>query len=61
MSESRDPSTSHGARINRTLSKALIRLAPPELEFTEISIGTLPLYNSDFDNDFPAAGPSPAP
>ena len=42
--------------INRTLSKALIRLAPPELEFTEIPIGDLPLYNSDFDSDFPPAG-----
>ncbi|WP_425864013.1 NADPH-dependent FMN reductase [Arthrobacter sp. TWP1-1] len=42
--------------INRILSKALIRLTPPELEFTEIPIGTLPLYNSDFDSDFPAAG-----
>jgi chromate reductase len=30
------------ASINRTLSKALIRVAPPELEFTEIPIGNLP-------------------
>src|SRR4051794_21438256 len=28
--------------INRELSKALVRLAPEELEFTEIPIGTLP-------------------
>ncbi|PYI38077.1 ACP phosphodiesterase [Arthrobacter psychrolactophilus] len=42
--------------INRTLSKALIRLAPADLEFTEISIGDLPLYSSDFDSDFPPAG-----
>ena len=28
--------------INRTLSKALIRLAPEELEFTEIPISELP-------------------
>ena len=29
--------------INRLLSKALIKLAPPELEFTEIPFGDLPL------------------
>ena len=37
--------------INRILSKALIKLAPPELEMTEIPIGHLPLYNRDLDND----------
>lgn len=37
--------------INRRLSKALIGLAPDELEFTEISIGSLPLYSPDFDAD----------
>lgn len=42
--------------INRTLSKALIRLAPDDLEFTEIPIGNLPLYSSDYDADFPAEG-----
>lgn len=42
--------------INRTLSKALIRLAPEELEFTEIPIRDLPLYNPDYDSDFPPAG-----
>jgi chromate reductase, NAD(P)H dehydrogenase (quinone) len=42
--------------INRTLSKALIRLAPPELEFTEIPIKDLPLYNHDFDPDYPPEG-----
>ena len=31
------------ASINRELSKALIRLAPEDLEFTEIPIGDLPL------------------
>jgi chromate reductase len=40
--------------INRVLSKALIRLAPEGLEFTEISIGDLPLYSPDFDADYPA-------
>ena len=39
--------------INRRLSKALIALAPPELEFTEIPIGNLPLYNRDLDGDYP--------
>ena len=39
--------------INRTLSKALIRLAPDGLEFTEIPIGNLPLYSPDFDEDYP--------
>ncbi|MDT0186027.1 NADPH-dependent FMN reductase [Microbacterium sp. ARD31] len=40
--------------INRTLSKALIRLAPKDLEFSEIPIGNLPLYSPDFDSDYPA-------
>lgn len=39
--------------INRVLSKALIRLAPPNLEFTELPIGNLPLYSPDFDSDYP--------
>jgi chromate reductase len=39
--------------INRELSKALIKLAPPDLEFTEIPIGNLPLYNRDFDANYP--------
>ena len=39
--------------INRMLSRALIRLAPGELEFTEIRIGDLPLYNRDLDGHFP--------
>lgn len=41
--------------INRRLSKALLRLAPDELVFTEIGIGGLPLYNRDLDGDFPPA------
>lgn len=40
--------------INRMLSKALIRVAPEDLEFTEIPIGDLPLYNRDLDGDYPA-------
>lgn len=42
--------------INRTLSKALIKLAPEGLEFTEIPIGDLPLYSYDYDADYPAEG-----
>jgi len=39
--------------INRELSKALIKLAPPDLEFTEIPIGNLPLYSQDYDANYP--------
>ncbi len=39
--------------INRVLSRALIRLAPDDMEFTEIPIGNLPLYSPDYDNDYP--------
>ena len=41
--------------INRTLSKALISVAPDDLEFHEIPIGDLPLYNRDLDGDYPPA------
>lgn len=40
--------------INRTLSKVLVRLAPAELELTEIPIRDLPLYSYDYDPDYPA-------
>jgi len=39
--------------INRVLSRALVRLAPEDLSFTEIPIGALPLYSPDFDDDYP--------
>ena len=42
--------------INRTLSRALIKLAPEDLEFTEIPIKDLPLYSYDYDADFPPEG-----
>lgn len=42
--------------INRTLSKALIRLAPSDLEFVEIPIRDLPLYSYDYDEDYPPEG-----
>jgi NAD(P)H-dependent FMN reductase len=35
------------------LSRALIRLAPPDLEFTEIPIGNLSLYSPDHDENYP--------
>jgi chromate reductase len=40
--------------INRVLSRALIRLSPDDLDFSEIGIGDLPLYSQDFDDAFPA-------
>lgn len=39
--------------INRKLALALVRLAPPELEMSEISFDKLPLYSYDYDADFP--------
>ena len=42
--------------INRTLATALIGLAPKNLDFMEIPIRDLPLYNSDFDADYPPEG-----
>jgi chromate reductase, NAD(P)H dehydrogenase (quinone) len=42
--------------INRTLSKALIRVAPEDLSLVEIPIKDLPLYNRDFEADYPPPG-----
>lgn len=42
--------------INRTLAKALLKVAPENLEFTEIPIKDLPLYSSDYDSDYPPEG-----
>ena len=39
--------------INRLLSKALVRLAPPELRLTEIPFKDLPLYSPDYETDYP--------
>ena len=39
--------------INRILSRALIKVAPTDLEFVEIPIGGLPLYSQDYDSDYP--------
>ena len=41
------------ASINRKLAKALVRLAPAEMKMTEIGFADLPLYNYDYDADFP--------
>ena len=40
--------------INRKLAKALVRLAPSELELSELSFKDLPLYSYAYDADFPS-------
>jgi chromate reductase len=42
--------------INRRLAMALMQLSPKHLRFVEIPIRDLPLYNRDFDTDYPQAG-----
>ncbi|HET6432409.1 NAD(P)H-dependent oxidoreductase [Dyella sp.] len=42
------------ASINRRLARAVQKLAPDDLRFEFIEIGSLPLYNQDFDSDYPA-------
>jgi chromate reductase len=39
--------------INRKLAAALVRLAPSNMELTEIPIKDLPLYSRDYDDEFP--------
>jgi chromate reductase len=39
--------------INRLLAKALVRLAPEQLDMVEIPIRDLPLYSYDYDADYP--------
>ena len=39
--------------LNRKLSQALIKLAPDNLEFKEITFSELPLYSYDYDANFP--------
>lgn len=41
--------------INRRLARAVERLAPAELEFEHVRLDDLPLYDQDFDADYPAA------
>jgi chromate reductase len=43
------------ASINRKLAQALVKLAPPQLVFSEIPFGQLPLYSHDYDADYPPA------
>jgi len=44
------------ASINQRLARAVERLAPKDFAFEHIRIDDLPLYNQDFDADYPAAG-----
>jgi chromate reductase len=39
--------------INRLLARALVRLAPAELQMVEISFKDLPLYSYDYDASYP--------
>ena len=39
--------------INRAVAEKLVELASDNLEFAEIPIKDLPLYNSDLDGDYP--------
>ncbi len=41
--------------INRKLARAMEKLAPEAYAFEHVDIGALPLYNQDFDGDYPAA------
>ena len=43
------------ASINLRLAKALERLAPPDFAFEYLRLDDLPLYNQDFDADYPEA------
>jgi chromate reductase len=40
--------------LNRRLAGATTRLAPPSLQFVDIAIDHLPMYNPDFEADRPA-------
>ena len=41
------------ASINRLLAAALVRLAPEELEMSEIPFKDLPIYSYDYDANYP--------
>ncbi|HUP88508.1 MAG TPA: NADPH-dependent FMN reductase [Longimicrobiales bacterium] len=43
------------ASLNRKLAKALVKVAPEGLTFTEISFADLPLYDYELETNFPAA------
>jgi chromate reductase len=40
--------------VNKRLARAVARLAPDDFSFETIRIDDLPLYNQDFDADYPA-------
>ena len=40
--------------INKKLAKAVEKLMPADFEFEYVRIDNLPLYNQDFDGDYPA-------
>ncbi|MGV8932755.1 MAG: NAD(P)H-dependent oxidoreductase [Luteimonas sp.] len=40
--------------FNRKLARAVEKLAPTDFEFNHVRIDNLPLYNQDFDGDYPA-------
>ena len=42
--------------FNKKLAKAIEKLAPDNFEFVHVRIDNLPLYNQDFDGDYPAEG-----
>lgn len=42
------------ASINKQLARALEKIAGDRAEFRHVGIGDLPLYNQDFDGDYPA-------
>ncbi|WP_024868794.1 NADPH-dependent FMN reductase [Pseudoxanthomonas suwonensis] len=42
--------------FNRLLAKAVERLGEDRLDFDHVDIGRLPLYNQDFDGDYPEEG-----
>ncbi|KAF1688012.1 NADPH-dependent FMN reductase [Pseudoxanthomonas broegbernensis] len=44
------------ASFNRQLARALERLGEDRLEFHCVELGRLPLYDQDFDGDYPAEG-----
>ena len=43
------------ASLNKKLAEAMTRLAPENLKFEFVSIGDLPLYNEELEEDVPAA------
>jgi chromate reductase len=44
------------ASINRRLARAVAQLAPDDIVFEPVRIDDLPLYDQDFDGDYPAEG-----